>query len=65
MLHLFGLVQYKNPEFAFRPGAELAALTHGHPNGYLPGGFLSSLLAFIINRFSLKESIDRSLKILF
>ncbi|MFN5182343.1 MAG: ADP-ribosylglycohydrolase family protein [Bacteroidota bacterium] len=59
-----GLIQYSNPEFAFRLGAELAALTHGHPSGYLPAGFLSSLLAFIINGFSLKDSIDKSLKIL-
>lgn len=30
-----GLFLHKEPEYAFRIGAEIAAITHGHPTGYL------------------------------
>jgi ADP-ribosylglycohydrolase len=33
------------PSIAFRVGVECAAITHGHPSGYLPAGFLAELIA--------------------
>lgn len=32
-------------ELAFRYGAECAAITHGHPSGFLTGGYLAELVA--------------------
>ena len=46
---------------AFKWGAEFAAITHGHPSGYLPAGFLSELIAWIMGGKSLSESIDLTL----
>jgi ADP-ribosylglycohydrolase len=49
---------------AFRRGAEFAAITHGHPSGYLSAGFLSEMIALIIEGKKLKEAIPRSIKTL-
>jgi ADP-ribosylglycohydrolase len=37
-------------EAAFTQGAEAAALTHGHPSGYLSAGFLAQLVAQILDQ---------------
>lgn len=52
-------------EMAFREGAQYAALTHGHPSGYLPAGFLSELIAKIIEGVPLEESIHQCQQTLF
>lgn len=36
------------PRDPFADGCELAALTHGHPSGFLAAGFLSSLIAKVV-----------------
>jgi ADP-ribosylglycohydrolase len=41
----------------FRTGAEVAALTHGHPSGYLAAGFLAELIARLRNGEELGPSI--------
>ena len=46
---------------AFRRGAEFAAITHGHPSGYLSAGFLSEMIAHIIEGKTLEEAIKRSI----
>ncbi|MHC2995464.1 MAG: ADP-ribosylglycohydrolase family protein [Candidatus Atribacteria bacterium] len=43
---------------AFQEGAEYAAITHGHPSGYLPAGFLSGMISCIIEGKTLVEAID-------
>jgi len=45
------------PGEAFRMGAEFAALTHGHPSGYLPAGFLPEMIAHIISGKSLVQAV--------
>lgn len=47
-----GLLFHQDPEQAFKTGAELAAMTHGHPSGYLSAGFLAGLIAFINNGYT-------------
>lgn len=47
---------------AFQIGAETAAITHGHPSGYLTAGFLAEMVAHIIRGSSLDEAIDRSIE---
>jgi ADP-ribosylglycohydrolase len=47
----------RDAEEAFRVGCELAAITHGHPSGYLSAGFLSALIGSLRGGRSLLESI--------
>jgi ADP-ribosylglycohydrolase len=46
---------------AFQEGAEYAAITHGHPSGYLTAGFLSALISYLIEGKKLTEAIDLSI----
>jgi len=50
------------PEMAFREGAEYAAITHGHPSGYLPAGFLSKAIAHILEGKSLQEAVELGIR---
>ena len=45
---------------AFRYGAECAAITHDHPSGYLPAGFLSELICHLTAGTGLDEAIEIS-----
>lgn len=42
---------------AFKVGCELAAITHGHPSGFLSAGFLASITADLVNGISLSAAI--------
>lgn len=46
-------------ELAFRYGAEFAAITHGHPSGYLSAGFLSELIFHLAHGTDLQDAILR------
>ena len=59
-----GLIYYKNPELAFKVGAQCAALTHGNPSAYLPAGVMASIIANIIQGKSLENSVNNSMEIL-
>jgi ADP-ribosylglycohydrolase len=59
-----GLFLHNDPERASRVGAEAAALTHGHPTGYLAAGMFSAVIAEIINGKSLAVSIQNAAAIL-
>ncbi len=49
------------PGQAFRYGVEFAALTHGHPSGYLPAGVLADVIAFVLEGRRLSDAVDRAL----
>jgi len=49
------------PGDVFKHGAESAAITHGHPSGYLPAGFLAEIIAGILEGKSLTEATERSI----
>lgn len=55
-----GLLFHKDPKNAFQIGAELAAMTHGHPSGYLSAGALAAIISFINNGFTLNDAISES-----
>ena len=59
-----GIVFHDNIEKSFTMGCKIAALTHGHPSGYLSAGFFSSLISQLINNIELSESIITSVEIL-
>ncbi|MGM0652395.1 MAG: ADP-ribosylglycohydrolase family protein [Bacillota bacterium] len=48
------------PEEAFQYGLEAAAITHGHPSGFLPAAFLADLIARLFVGVSLEDAIDKS-----
>ncbi len=45
-------------DISFDLGAEIAALTHGHPSGYLSAGALAYLLTLIIDGWQLDEAVQ-------
>ena len=51
-----GLYFHESPETAFRIEAECAAITHGHPSGYLSAGALAYIIAIIINGRDIKRA---------
>ncbi len=59
-----GLFVHYNFDEAFRLGAEIAAITHGHPSGYLSAGALSAIICMLNNNIPLPEAINRTMGIL-
>jgi len=55
---------YDDPEKAFRFGSRLAALTHGHPTGYLAAGTFAALISLIVSGYSLAKAIEDATLIL-
>ena len=49
------------PGDAFKHGAEFAAITHGHPSGYLPAGFLAEMIAGLLEGKALTEAIEKGI----
>jgi ADP-ribosylglycohydrolase len=56
-----GLVASIDAERAFGLAAEAAALTHGHPSGYLSAATMASLVRELVGGASLQTALDRSL----
>lgn len=44
---------------SFELGCEIAALTHGHPSGYLAAGALAELLRLLVEEWSIDDALDR------
>jgi ADP-ribosylglycohydrolase len=59
-----GLLNFGKAEEAFKIGCDLSALTHGHPSGYLSGGFLAALIADLATGVSLNTAIQHAIDIL-
>ncbi|MEA5115944.1 MAG: ADP-ribosylglycohydrolase family protein [Geobacteraceae bacterium] len=49
---------------AFELGCAAAAITHGHPLGYLPAGFLSSVIFHLVSGRNLEEAVSGAMMIL-
>jgi ADP-ribosylglycohydrolase len=52
------------PELAFRIGCEAAAITHGHPSGYLAAGAYAAVLSAVVDGASLSSAIATALTLL-
>lgn len=59
-----GLFLHSEPEYAFSIGAEIAAITHGHPTGYLAAGAFAAIIAELVNGKSINESITTAIRVL-
>jgi len=55
---------YDDSEKAFHFGCNFAAITHGHPTGYLVAGTFAALISLIISGKSLTEAIEDSILML-
>lgn len=56
-----GLVRHPDP---FTLGCELAAVTHGHPSGYLAAGYLAAVVQGLLDGLELAEAATRTLDVL-
>ena len=59
-----GLFLHKNPEEAMIHGMGIAALTHGHPTGYISAGAFAVIIAEFINGKSISESLETTFELL-
>ena len=59
-----GLVKAWSPQKAFDMGCRIAAMTHGHPSGYLSAGALSCLICHLINGKHIREALSETLPLL-
>jgi ADP-ribosylglycohydrolase len=59
-----GLIFYEDPGEAFKIGAELAAITHGHPSGYLSAGAFAAIISFLNTGQKLENAIEESIELL-
>lgn len=57
-----GLLFFESPETSFRIGCELAAITHGHPSGYLSAGFFASIISQLAVGMRLEDAISKSME---
>ncbi|MFZ0932194.1 MAG: ADP-ribosylglycohydrolase family protein [Syntrophobacteraceae bacterium] len=55
---------YKDFEKAFEKGCEAAAITHGHPTGFLAAGCLACMISLIISGDTLQTSIHVTMQVL-
>ncbi len=49
-----------DPAEAFRIGCATAAITHGHPDGWLPAGALAAIVALLIDGADLATAVEAS-----
>lgn len=54
--HPTGLA-FDNYQRAYQIGVDSAALTHGHPNGYIPAGFLGALISQLVRGQSFDQAM--------
>lgn len=59
-----GLAFCHNAVEAFNWGADAAAITHSHPDGYLPAGALAAIISFLCQGLSLDLAVKETLLIL-
>lgn len=59
-----GLFYGEDPEMAFRMGCDFGAITHSHPDGYLPCGVYAAVLSGLVNGKEPEEAIESALDIL-
>ena len=57
-------LSFDDAEKAFHFGCKFAAITHGHPTGYLAAGAFAALISLVISGNSLVEAIENSILIL-
>ena len=54
----------KRGKIAFELGCSAAAITYGHPLGYLPTGFLAVMIFYLVSGSTLEEAISNTMLLL-
>ena len=52
------------PPLAFKMGCEFAALTHGHPTGYLAAGCFAAIICSLREGMTLENALETSIELL-
>lgn len=55
---------FSDAEKAFRMGCECAAITHGHPTGYLVSGVMAAVISMLASGESLQNAVSASIQML-
>jgi ADP-ribosylglycohydrolase len=55
---------FEDPEKAFTTGCEFAAITHGHPSGYLAAGGLAAIISYTMTGVGLRDAVDGTMALL-
>jgi len=55
---------FDDPEEAFAMGCEFAAITHGHPSGYLAAGCFAAIISHIMAGVGLSDAVHRTMALL-
>lgn len=55
-----GLIE--NEEDVFDVGCKVGAITHGHPTAYLASGALAALIFYLLEGYTLENSIDKTIE---
>ena len=59
-----GLFYGQSPDMAFRRGCDIGAITHSHPDGYLPCGVYAAITAELMTDKSVDEAINNAMALL-
>jgi ADP-ribosyl-[dinitrogen reductase] hydrolase len=59
-----GLLRRFDPKQAFELGARSAAITHGHPSGYLSAGMVSAIVRCLMDGMDIHAATEESVQIL-
>jgi len=59
-----GMDDRERAVMAFELGCTVAAITHGHPLGYLPAGYLAAVLFFLTSGMGLEEALSEAMLLL-
>lgn len=58
-----GLVFSDDMELAFNMGCKFSAITHGHPSGYLSGGFFAAVISGLCQHIPLRQSVFNAIEL--
>lgn len=59
-----GLFYGQNPDMAFRMACDIGAITHSHPDGYLPCGVYAALVSYLISDKPLDDAVNETMALL-
>ena len=59
-----GLFYGQNPDMAFRIACDVGALTHSHPDGYLPCGVYAAIVAGVLSDKPVDDAVNEAMALL-
>ncbi len=59
-----GLFYGQNPDMAFRMACDIGAITHSHPDGYLPCGVYAAIVAGALTDMPIDDAVNEAMALL-